>query len=171
MAPTKIPSDFRGRACASFCHLRRRLPVSLPFHSLMRLIRNFISRKKPCLSEVVHIYQITLYRNFPTFAILCTCTCVGPVCTCGSLCAARENSFSRQAPASELSSFHRPNETRFTTQCEDWSLPVVGRLFLFEQTFTRADGKVCFRRGWNKEDWFYFLSCDDFLERVILTGS
>lgn len=42
------------------------------FDPLMRLIRNFISRKKPCLwgsatCVRVYIHQITLYRDFPTF--------------------------------------------------------------------------------------------------------
>lgn len=68
----KISSGSRGRACASSS-------VSpFLFAPLMRLIRNFISRKKPCLwGSASYNIKLPCTVIFPLFAtLLYVCTCI-----------------------------------------------------------------------------------------------
>lgn len=68
----KISSGSRGRACASSSVF-----PSL-FAPLMRLIRNFISRKKPCLwGSASYNIKLPCTVIFPLFAtLLYVCTCI-----------------------------------------------------------------------------------------------
>lgn len=68
----KISSGSRGRACASSS------VFPFLFAPLMRLIRNFISRKKPCLwGSASYNIKLPCTVIFPLFAtLLYVCTCI-----------------------------------------------------------------------------------------------